>query len=169
MAEHVWSVLTSSSTIDRETQILSLFNILEYLNIAESAEKLREVVEARAAFAVQMELWSWWVRSDYAQPETAVVRYRLIAADGERFPPKAFQVPLEETRTAHTRLRVNTFPFRGLGLYWWIVEKKGAGDSEEWELMARVPIELAHQEPTSSPTAPEPPSEPTPDVPRNSS
>jgi hypothetical protein len=166
MAEHVWSVLCSSSSIDRETRALSLFNLLEFISIAEPAEKLREALEAKAGFPVPMELWSWWVRSDYAIPEAAIVRYSLIAADGEQFPPKLFHVSLAETRTAHTRLRVFTFPFRGFGLYWWLVEKKSAGDSEVWEIVARVPIALGQQEATSSPTAPAPPSEPTHAAPR---
>jgi hypothetical protein len=169
LAEHAWTVLCESSVIDMDTQLVSLFNVLEHINIAEPVEKIEEVIESKAAFKVQMELWSWWIRSDYTKPETATIRYSLIAANGEQFPPRLFRVSLETISTAHTRLRMRSFPFRGLGLYWWIVERKIDGDSEEWEGVARVPIELGHLEPTSSPNVPEPPSEPTPAGPRESS
>jgi hypothetical protein len=170
MAEHVWSLLCSASSIDRETQIVSLFNVIEYLTITEPAEVLQQALEAKAAFPAPMELWSWWIRSDYATPEAAIMRCGLVAPDGDRLLQKLFRISLEEARTAHTKLRIPAFPFRGLGLYWWMVEKKCAGDSEEWETVARIPIELVQRDPaTSSPTAPVPPSEPTPAALRESS
>jgi hypothetical protein len=170
MAEHVWSILCASSIIDRETQAVSLLNIVEVLTITEPAAMLKQALETKAAFQVQMELWSQWVRSDYATPETAMMRCSLVAPD-EHFPPQPFPVSLEETTTAHTKLRVSLFPFRGAGVYVWIVEKR-VGDLNNWEVVAQVPFEMTvnlEESPIPSPSAPEPLSAPTPAAPPGSS
>lgn len=160
MAEHVWSILCSSSIIDRETQAVSLLNIVEIFTITEPAAILNQALETKAAFQVQMELWSQWFRSDYATPETVTVRCSLVAPGEERLPPQSFLVSLEEAPTAHTKLRISLFPFRGAGVYSWVIEKR-VGDPDNWEVVARIPIELnvnPRESIIPSPTSPEPPS-----------
>jgi len=162
VAEHVWSVLCSSSSTDRETRVVSLFNVITYLTIIEPVDVLRRALEAKVLLPIQMELWSLWVRSDYAKPEMAIARYRVITPAGEELSQMLVNVPLEEFPSAHTKLRISAFPFRGPGVYWWVVETRSAGESVEWGTVARIPVELEQQEPISSPVSPEQPSEPTP-------
>jgi len=168
MAEHVWTVVCSSSSTDQETRVVSLFNVITYLTIIEPAEVLRRALEAKVLLPIQMELWSLWFRSDYARPEMAIVRYRVIAPGGDELSQMLVDIPLEEFTSAHTKLRIRAFPFRGPGVYLWVVETRGAGESGEWGIVARIPIELDQQVPTSSPSS-EPPSEPTPAAPPGSS
>lgn len=171
MADHAWSILCASSIIDRETQAVSLLNIVEILTITEPAAMLKQALETKAAFQVQMELWSQWFRSDYATPETVTVRCSLVAPGEERLPPQSFLVSLEEAPTAHTRLRISLLPFRGAGVYSWMIEKR-VGDADNWEAVARIPMELnvnQRESPIPSPNAPKPPSEPTLAAPRESS
>jgi hypothetical protein len=152
-----------------DTQVISLFGITEKIAITEPKDEIERAVadslveKKNVAFAMELELWSRWARSDYAIPEMGNAKFSIIASDGSAVRMGSVSIRLDEHNSVHTRMRTRVFPFRGFGLYWWVVESK-IGDG--WEEVARLPVELMHVETTkSSATAPEPPSEPPPTAP----
>jgi hypothetical protein len=160
VAEHVWSVLCTSASIDRETSIVSLLLIVEKLTFTEQMEE-QALNISNPILPIDMEIMSWWVRSDYATSESGIARIGLVAPDGEQLHKVPVRISLEGTTGSRTKVRIVSMPFKGFGLYWWVVEMLRP-DSEEWDRVARIPIEVAQGPPTSSPTAPAPLSEQTP-------
>jgi hypothetical protein len=168
VSEHVWSVVCATSSVD-DAGVISLLSIVERLTIWYSPKDFEEkTARPGGALPIQMEVVSWWVRTNYAAPETGAMRAGLITPNGGHLEKASLPLQLETTTGCRTKVRAATIPFKGLGLYWWVVEKKRVSDLDEWEMVARIPIELICQDPNSIsfPTAPAPPSEPTPAVPR---
>lgn len=161
MAEHVWSVLCTSATVDRETSIASLLLVVEKLTFSEQMEE-KALDTNDPIFSVDMEIMSWWVRSDYATSESGTARIGLVAPNGEQLQKVQAHINLEGTTGSRTKVRIFSLPFKGFGLYWWIVEMRRKGNSEKWKKVARIPLEVAQGPPTLSPTSSEPPSELTP-------
>ena len=178
MAEHVWSVLCSLSMIDIDTKIISLFQAFESLHVPTRDQEALDAALAKGdqvAFPIQMELVSWWARSDFDKPETASVRLVTVFPSGERFyQPSSSTIDLETVRSLHHRIKFSNFPFRGMGFYYLVIEKLIA-QPDTWQPVARVPLQVVAEqvekiaEVKSGATSPELPSGPTPAAPPGSS
>lgn len=143
MAKHVWTVLCRSSVVDRETNILSLLDITEHMNMEGSADLFEEAKQKESpAVPVEFQLISFWIRSDLSVPETKLLRVYLVAPDAWQSPPVQASINLEGTylRFRH-RLNIGALPLRGPGLYTWCVQLNTHGDS--WETVAEIPITVA--------------------------
>lgn len=75
MIDHVWSILCGKSTTDRETNNLSLFEVIEQINV------LGPLPEPAAKMALPMpfELVSLWCRANPGEPEESTARIKLLA------------------------------------------------------------------------------------------
>ena len=152
MARHVWSVLCYKSVIDRDENQISLLAVTERLILNQSPEEyellekgLLKAKEQDKALAVPvtLELANWWVRSDPEKPEAMPARVRIIAQDGWEFPRQDMKVDLEHATGQRIRLKIDTFLFRGFGLYWFLVESK---PGKRWRTDARIPLEVVKAE-----------------------
>jgi hypothetical protein len=178
MAEHVWSVLCYSKSIDKETNVISLLHIVEKIGLEDSEELEAALVEkGPVVFPVQMDLVSWWVRSDYSQSEkTTTVRLVTVMPSGEELYQPLSKIDLEKRTGWRHIVRFTNFPFRGLGLYWLVFEKRVPQEPDAWQRVARIPVELVAAKSLDvvteiklGPTLPELPSGPTPAAPPGSS
>ena len=181
MAEHVWSVLCAKPLIEPGSNMISLFEVAEKLNLhAASHEVVEQELERvrrqglRGIFApVHLNFVSWWVRSDYSVPETSSARVTVRSPAGEILLDEITSVDLESLTGQRHLMEIDQFRVPMLGLYWFVVEKpKTKGKKTQWERVARIPFEVAVR-PTERPptvsTAQAQPSEPTPAAPPESS
>jgi hypothetical protein len=136
MIEHIWSVLCARSATDRETNNLSLFEILEQVNILGPLPD----PGANAAFPMQYEVVSLWARANSAEAEESRGRIKLIAPSGAQVFAQEFPVNLSENLRMRTQLRSMGFPLLGPGRYRFEVEIQRA--NENWETVARIPLQV---------------------------
>ena len=78
--KHVWSILCQQSSIDQETNLISLFNAIEELNI--NLDKAN-ALENNLLISVQLQLVSYWVREEALAEETLTVRTELVNPEGK--------------------------------------------------------------------------------------
>jgi len=136
MIEHIWTVLCTRSSIDRETNNVSLFEVIEQLNVLGPLPD----VAARAALPMQFEIVSLWARANAGEPEESTGRIVLIAPNGLEVLSHVFPVSLTEHTRMRTQMRSVGFPLLGRGRYVFRIELQDTGGT--WNQVARIPVEV---------------------------
>lgn len=169
MAEHRWSILCHRACVDKYSNMLSLLDVTDELQISPVGEIPPS--EENPLLGVKLQLISMWGRSVPGEPERFWADVAIIMPNGETF-AAGERVPGDLETFHRTRLifGIPALPFRGPGTYWFYV---GVASSPEDPLAfaARVPLEIKMKvDPKSDlSTAPEQPFEPTPPAPPGSS
>ena len=134
MIEHIWSVLCSSSVTDQDTNLVSMFNIIEQLNIQGEPK-------SDGRLGLGLELVSLWSRSDEDVPNEAISRLSVYSPSEEIVLHHEQKVDLMD----HERMRVRTF-IQGLtisepGRYKFIIELE-SDDENDWREVASIPLKV---------------------------
>lgn len=140
MPRHVWSVLSRSHSLDKETNQLSLFEVLEALRF----ERPPNQSEAeRIIVPIPCVVSSLFLRQAESRPEAAEQRIQLRAPDGKLQDDVDARVELDLESSPRTRtfIRLDGLPFTVPGEYLFEVSVRG-DDPEDWKLVARVPVNL---------------------------
>lgn len=136
MIDHVWTVICSRSSIDSETKNVSLFNVIEQVNVLGPLPDPAE----KAAAPIAFEAVTLWTRSNLAEAEESRGRLKLISPNGTEALTQEFAVNLTEHVRLRTQLRSMGFPLLGAGRYIFTIEIQRANNT--WETVARVPVQL---------------------------
>lgn len=143
MAEHVWSVLCDKMLKEEGSNLISLISVIKKIYIPMKPEEVDQELKGSTGFAHPMRLIIWCVRSDRAKPESFDLRVGWQCPNGEYLPLGENRAAIDGSNTgARVQQIVPGVPWRGLGLYWLIVEKRDEGQ-DEWTTAARIPLELA--------------------------
>jgi hypothetical protein len=135
---HVWTILCSRASIDTETNNVSLFDVIEQLNI------MGPLAEERGQVAFPHEIVSLWSRESLEEAGTAESRYTIVAPSGWTTNGPPIQVDLTRTVRLRVRGRPAAFPVEGPGLYWVVVEAR-ENSRAAWAEVVRIPIEVTIQ------------------------
>lgn len=140
MPRHVWSVLSRSHSLDKETNQVSLFEVLETLRFKRPTD---EVGTARIVVPVQCVISSLLVREEASTPEAAEQRVQFRDPEGEVLEDldAVVELDLESSMRTRTFVRLDGIPFTIPGEYLFEVSVRPAG-AERWKRVARVPVAL---------------------------
>jgi hypothetical protein len=130
--DHVWSVLCLKASIDRETNNISLFDVLEQVRVLPPLE--------REAIIGPFELVSLWTRSA-GHPERGQARVTLRGPSGSLQFQQTQEIDLREYRRMRARLRVSVIPIEGAGTYHFSVEVPQVS-TEDWAEIAEIPLDV---------------------------
>jgi hypothetical protein len=148
MIRHVWTVFCTSSAIDKDTNQVSLFDLIEQIRV-----QLANAPPAgqKAIVPAHFQVVTLWSRGDGNEAEIAPTRMRLMAPNGEEL--LRSDVDLSEHQLRRVRLNLAGMPFVGDGRYHFRVELK---DGDEWQVVGDVPVrfEIEVQLPGAEPAAP---------------
>ncbi len=141
MAEHVWSVLCHRACIDKSTNLISLLEVTERVNVQADMAKADAAPEGTRLLApAQMHLASWWKRSQSEEPEAITTRLTIFDVDGGEFSSNEIPVPLDEHESYRAITAISVVPIdRGPGTMHLVVSKQ---DGEDWIEVARLPLEI---------------------------
>lgn len=138
MPEHIWSVLCSKSVIDKDSQQVSLFDVIESVTV-KLAEPPPPPSHTRA-IAFHTELITLWRRSDPKSPETANCRCELITPTGERIASSSVQMDFSKARF-RSNFKSDALPIQGSGTYLFNIAVQVSED--EWNTVASIPLEVS--------------------------
>jgi hypothetical protein len=136
MIDHIWRVVCAKSSTDRETNNLSLFDVLEQVNVLGPVPEPGQ----QAALPMPYELVSLWARSNPAQPEESTARIKLLGPNSATLLTQDFQINLNPFVRVRTQMRALAFPLSGQGRYVFVVEIRRT--EENWEVVAKIPVQL---------------------------
>jgi len=72
--KHIWTVLCQKSSIDFETNLLSLFNCVEQLDL--EIDKSKQLIE-NLVLPIELSLISFWIIEDSNQDNNLEMKYQL--------------------------------------------------------------------------------------------
>lgn len=125
----LWAVICQSSVVDQETNNVSLFNILEQVDVPEPPALPPDSSSLRAALR-PLELFILFARTASEVPEHGRVNVRLIFPSDD--PPASFQIDVDLSQVHRNRARINLpgMPVSGEGEYLFVIEAlSDIGDS----------------------------------------
>lgn len=134
MIQHVWSVLCSKASIDRETNNISLFEVTEQIQAQGPADE-------PGVLPCSLELVSLWSRTEPDLPSRGEARIFLRTPRTANLMPQTQAVDLQEYRRLRSRLLIPSIPIEGPGIYTFVVECRQQGQ-EQWVEVASIPLEL---------------------------
>ena len=140
MIEHIWSVVCERAIVNRDTNNVSMVEIVEEIGIPHELNEL--MLEGKVgAIAVNLTIVSLWVRRDV--PERGHGRVMVEGPSHERPTGRsgvsAFAVDLWENARMRTIGKIGVLPFRGVGEYRFLVQLQQEG-REMWEDVSSIPI-----------------------------
>ena len=136
MPKQLWTILCTSISIDQETNVISLFGVIEQLQIGGGMS-----VDQQLVLPSQFNLVTLWTRSDADKAEKAVARYNLQLPNGEIKPGGEIQVELTSSIRNRSIVKINGLPIHGPGEYKFLIEIR-ADDSQEWIRAHELPLQV---------------------------
>ena len=143
MIDHVWTVVCSRAVIDRESNNVSLQNIIEQINIR--GEPIPDTV-----IAVQLEVVTLWVRADFDVPSQATTRLTFLSPFGNVLGSFGSDIDLSEYERFRARAKFEALPMPEPGHYAFRMEFKNKGESE-WHEVATIPLKIVFVSPETEP------------------
>ena len=133
---HAWTVLTERTSIDADSNNISLQGI-EQMEITVENE-INE--QNRAMLPIQLEIAILWYREFPERGEITNGRVKIIGPNGEDLGITNFEIDLTNHQRTRSRIRLNALPVIGGGRYFFITEiETDGGDFNE---VGKVPLEL---------------------------
>ena len=143
MVKHIWSVLCQSSVVDSQSNNVSLYNIVERLevNINPNGSTTFPVVK-NINLPWQYELVSLWSRTKKGGEENANIRIDLLDPNGKEL--KSFEkeiiIPADKKRMREIN-KIQGISLTESGDYTFVVSIKQANNSK-YEKVASLPLEV---------------------------
>lgn len=148
MIDHVWTVVCAMSVVDRETNNISLFNIVEQLTLLTQPEQ--EITPQ-----LPLDIVTLWARADDAVPARGFSRLTFRSPAGDPIHQEEGRVDLSD----HERLRMRRrlllrLNLRESGRYCFCVEVRLENETE-WRTVATVPLKVVVEPASDQTVAPE--------------
>lgn len=135
-----WSMLAHGFSIDRSTNALSIFNIIEDIAIPAN------ITEAEAGQHVPIGppfvLLQLWSRSEPAEEALAEARVSIVAPNGAEMGGGAFIIDLKAAARARTVVGMPFLPYVGLGTYQLVTDIRVG---ESWKRISTMALSVAKQ------------------------
>jgi hypothetical protein len=142
MIQHIWTVPCRVTITDQDTNNVSLIEVVEEINLAPAAVRFDP---ARPRLPLFFDVVTLWARERSDDPEVGFGRVLLFSPQGDLLIEQSTEIDLREKRRLRTFGRIIEFPTRGPGVYHFRVERR-AGDGEEWQLAAMIPLDVTIEE-----------------------
>jgi len=153
MIDHVWSVLCQRATIDKDSNLISLLNSIEQLEVQAEIVELTAsgpvpVVGERASIPISVvpieaEVVSLWARRDVHQSAHGLGRLMWEDPAGKQTAlGNGFDIDLTQFERLRTRVRLNGLPVSGWGRYYMVVEYRESEGDVAWRAAARLPLTI---------------------------
>jgi len=134
MSKLLWSILCKKASIDQASNNVSLFEIVDQLNLQGPPPGERILVPA------QFDLATLWMRSDVDTPESDLARLTIEMPDGEIVESSTFEVNLAQAVRHRNILSLSSLPVHGPGLYYFNIELQEVPG--EWKRIHQVPLQV---------------------------
>ena len=153
----IWAILCQSAVIDKDSNNVSLLNIIEEITIPAEPPLIEQPAGEDISQLIGPGLFDFvilWSRSDPEVAEHGLGRIRLLLPNNEPlFTSTEFEVDLTRYLRSRLRSKFPGFPTRRgeiiRGIYDFVVESRSEGD--EWEERFVLPLRVALQTAEATP------------------
>ena len=130
MIDHVWSILCSNTVTDKESNNISLHNVVESLEIFAAPQESQ-------LLPIHLEFVTLWIRRD---PEVSVKgnsRVSLVSPSGKTVTSNELAIDLSKAERTRNRFIYDSLPMEESGRHHFVVELQVDGD---WQQVASIPL-----------------------------
>lgn len=141
----IWAVLCQSSAVDRDTNVVSLFNVVEEITFPAPPPEPTpsQQLPAGLNLAPIFQLVVLWTRSDQKIPEQGRGRLRLLRPNNAEALGQEFEVNLTQHLRLRLRIPLAGLPTDGEGIHQFVVE--GMTGTSAWTSMFELPLSVVFQ------------------------
>ena len=136
----IWAVLAEGSSVDRDTNNVSLFNVVEEMHVPAPPEPADDD-DLIPGVPVRLVLMILFSRSMIGEGERHEARLVLEMPNGrvaETNP--GMEVDLETANRARHRINLGMIPIAGEGVYGFRIQQ--SDENGDWQLMCEVPLQV---------------------------
>lgn len=134
MIDHVWTVVCSRAVIDRDSNNVSIQNVLEQLTI-------KGKPESGVVVPIPLEAVTLWVRTDPDMPSRGRTRLTFLSPSGEALGEVESEIDLTEFERHRHRVHFQQLPVEESGRHVFRVELQHEGE-DEWHQVAAIPLSI---------------------------
>jgi hypothetical protein len=143
MIQHIWTVICSEAIFDKETNLVSLINVIEELTIQAKPKP-------KGKIGIALDIVSFWMRSNEDEPSFGKYRISLVSPEGKVLNTVEGELDLTIYQRLRTRTKFIGFPANQPGRYIFRVDQEEE-ESKEFLPVANIPIRVIFQTPVSEP------------------
>jgi hypothetical protein len=136
MIRHIWSVLCSKASIDRQTNNVSLFEVLESVQFATDRE-----VQFPANLPFTGTIVSLWARQDPNTPVAGQMRVRLLSPTGDELLNHPAVIELQGASRTRNLVNLNGIRIAGNGWHEFEISWR-LTDDDLWHQVASLPLDF---------------------------
>lgn len=137
MIEHVFSVLCSGTSIDAETNAVSLFKVLEQLTVFTETTDLVRI-------NIHFEILSLWTRQSPDIPCQGKLRVIFCSPSNQQKQQAEMPIDLSQAINYRSKLISDGLELTGPGKYYFRIELQEE-DQADWQMVASLPILVSYQ------------------------
>ena len=132
----IWTLLSRSSAVDRDSNAVSVFEIVEELRIGQLPPNAPRPLNV----AFPMTLTTLWER-DEGDPQIVPVRFEIFDPEGTNLtvPPTPAELNFGDFMRLRSRTNIPGWPVTSAGLYLVRVSISIVGD-DRWEVMSEISL-----------------------------
>lgn len=139
MIDHVWTVVCSRAVIDRDSNNVSLQNVIEQFTITEEPRP-------EAVIPIRMDVVTLWARADLDVPDRGRMRLTLRSPSGVEVRQAELEIDLTEFKRHRARARFERMPASEPGRHVFQVELQN-DEEGQWLQVAAIPVEVIFRPP----------------------
>jgi len=137
--KNVWSIICEKSSVDAQTNLLSLFNCIEEMKLEIDKTKMAE--NNKVVIPVNLQLISFWTIDDYTKEHSSEIKIELVDPKGKIL--NEFKNTLKSNK-GNKRLRSITnlqgVPVTESGKYYYRTSQK---IGNKFEIVSEVPLDIS--------------------------
>ncbi len=134
MIDHVWTVICSRAVIDRDSNNVSIQNVIEQLTVKDEPKPGMMV-------PILLEAVTLWVRADPNVPGQARARLTFLSPSGKAFGSVESEIDLSKFERYRSRVHFQGLPIEEPGRHVFCVELQEEGKGG-WRQVAVVPLSV---------------------------
>lgn len=138
MIKHIWSILCEDSSVDQETNKLSIRNVLEAIEI-----RVQGTLPEKMAIPIPFEIVSFFTRANSNTEEEIQLKVRLVNSEMDQLGPDLpviIKFPVKSNRL-RSRFKIQGLPIKGEGKYAFIISFKTSKE-KEFKTVVELPLEI---------------------------
>jgi hypothetical protein len=140
MVEHIWTVLCSHAVVDKDTNNVSLHNVIEQVNVKGTIP----APDKPLMVPINMNLISLWVRGADNKPCQGKIRIETILPSGKSISKEELTVDMSTYERFRSIVRIPAIPVEAAGndIFRVSLNEDAAEDASKWEIVAEIPLKI---------------------------
>ena len=131
---HVWTVICSRAVVDRESNNVTLQNVLESIKISATPKE-------DGVLPLSMSVVSFWVRSEQHEERTGTFNLSFVSPSGKTLGEVDGDIDLSANERLRTIIQLQSLALPESGIYHFILRSKSKG-AKRARRVAYIPLDV---------------------------